>query len=114
MNRMPKYIASTRLERSDWNNSTVLKGDAMAAVAKLKQESRGEILVVGSRALVNALKEHNLIDEYRLMVFPVVLGSGMRLFDDAAEATTLGLIESRSFDNGVVVLPYRPAGRSDA
>jgi dihydrofolate reductase len=106
MNGMPKYVASTTLEKAEWNNSTLLKGDAMAAVAKLKEELDGDMLVAGSRTLVNALKRRNLIDEYRLMVFPIVLGSGMRLFDEAADATALRLVDTRLLQNGAVVLTY--------
>ncbi|MGH2599360.1 MAG: dihydrofolate reductase family protein, partial [Dehalococcoidia bacterium] len=109
MNSMPKYVASTTLQKAEWNNSTVLKGDAMAAVAKLKQELAGDILVNGSRTLVNALKQHDLVDEYRLMVFPIILGSGMRLFDDTQDATTLKLVDTHPLANGAVVLTYRPA-----
>jgi dihydrofolate reductase len=84
MNSMPKYAASTMLEKAEWNNSAVLKGDAMAAVSKLKEKLGGGILAAGSRTLVNALKQHDLIDKYRLMVFPIILGSGMRLLDETA------------------------------
>src|SRR5207244_4431059 len=93
MNGMPKYVASTTLKRAEWNNSTVLGGDVPTAVAKLKQELVGDILVAGSRALVNALRQHDLVDEYRLMIFPIILGSGMHLFDDAINATTLVLAD---------------------
>jgi len=106
MNAMPKFVASTTLTKADWSNSTVLKGDAMAAVAKLKQDFDGKILVAGSRTLVAALRQHDLIDEYRLMVFPVVLGSGMRLFGDTPDATTLKLVDTQAFGNGAVVLTY--------
>lgn len=77
------------------------------AVSTLKAKLSGDILVAGSRTLVNALKAHDLIDEYRLMVFPIVLGSGMRLFDDAADATTLTLVETRCFDSGIAILVYQ-------
>lgn len=109
MNRMPKYVASTTLEQAGWNNSTVLKGEAMAAVSKLKEELGGDILVAGSRTLVNALKRHDLVDEYRLMVFPIVLGSGMRLFDQTADATTLKPVDTHSLENGAVILTYQPS-----
>ncbi|RWM24101.1 MAG: dihydrofolate reductase [Mesorhizobium sp.] len=106
MNSMPKYVASTTLEDPVWNNTTVLKGDAMAAVAKLKRDLKGDMVVGGSRTLVNALKRHDLVDEYRLMVFPVVLGSGVRVFDETDDATSLKLVDTRPFDNGAVVLTY--------
>jgi dihydrofolate reductase len=108
MNSMPKYVASTTLKSAAWNNSTVLNGDAMTAVAQLKRQLNGDILVAGSRTLVNALKHHGLVDEYRLMVFPIVLGSGMRLFDDSEDATSLKLVDTHPLDNGAVVLTYRP------
>jgi dihydrofolate reductase len=74
MNKMPKYIASTTLQNAGWNNSTVLQGSVPEALLKLKRELSGDILVAGSRTLVNMLKQHGLIDEYRLMVFPIILG----------------------------------------
>ena len=109
MNAMPKYVASTTLKDPAWNNTQVLSGDAMAAVSKLKKELRGDILVNGSRTLVNALKAHDLVDEYRLMVFPIILCSGMRLFEETPDATTLNLVETRSLRNGAVELTYRVA-----
>lgn len=107
MNSMPKYVASTTLTAADWNNTTVLKDDTMRAVAELKRRLAGDILVAGSRTLVNALKRHDLVDEYRLMVFPIVLGSGARLFDDSDDATTLKLIDTHPLANGAVALTYR-------
>ena len=107
MNSIPKYVASTTLTTAEWNNSTVLQGDVAEAVATLKADLSGDILVAGSRTLVNALKAHDLIDEYRMMVFPIVLGSGMRLFDDAADPTTLTLVETQRFDSGIAILVYR-------
>lgn len=104
MNKMPKYIASTKLRNAEWNNSTVLKSGVPEAVSELKKALGGDILVAGSRTLVNTLKQHDLIDEYRLMVFPIVLGSGMRLFDEIADATTLELVDTHPFGNGVVIL----------
>lgn len=112
INAMPKYVASTTLQKPDWNNTTALQGDAMAAVAQLKQDLTGDMLVAGSRTLVNALKGRDLVDEYRLMLFPIILGSGMRLFDHSEDATTLSLIGTRPFDNGIVLLTYQPANRN--
>jgi dihydrofolate reductase len=109
INSMPKYVASTTLTTADWNNTTVLKGDTASAVAKLKRELKGDILVAGSRTLVTTLRRNDLIDEYRLMVFPIILASGMRLFDETADATTLELVGTQPFDNGIVNLTYRPA-----
>ncbi len=110
MNSMPKYVVTTTLDELEWNNSTPIKGDVAGEVAKLKQGEGGPILVAGSRTLVHTLIKHDLIDEYRLMVFPVVLGSGKRLFPDSPEKTTLDLVETRTFDSGVQVQTYRPAG----
>jgi dihydrofolate reductase len=108
MNSMPKYVASTTLDKAEWNNSTLINSDAMTAVAKIKEEITGDILVAGSRTLVNALKRHDLVNEFRLMVFPIVLGSGMRLFDETADASTFKLVGTHSLDNGAIVLTYRP------
>ena len=109
MNAMPKYVASTTLTELGWNNSTLLAGDVPAAVAKLKQGDGGLILVAGSSTLVHTLIEHDLVDEFRLMVFPVVLGSGKRLFPDSPDKRTLQLVETTPFATGVVVHHYRPA-----
>ena len=109
MNSMPKYVATTTLDELEWSNSTPIKGDVAAAVGKLKAEDGGPILVAGSRTLVHTLMEHDLVDEYRLMVFPVVLGSGDRLFPESPDKTTLELVETRAFETGVQVHTYRPA-----
>jgi dihydrofolate reductase len=113
INSMPKYVASTTLTTADWNNTTVLKGDTASAVAKLKRELKGDILVAGSRTLVTTLRRNDLIDEYRLMVFPIILANGMRLFDETTDATTLELVGTQPFDNGIVNLTYRPARAAD-
>jgi len=107
MNGMPKYVVSSTLENPAWNNTTVLQGEPMAAVAKLKQSLKGGILVCGSRMLVNALRKHDLVDEYRLMVFPVILGSGAPLFDRTEDATNLELAATHTFANGSVELTYQ-------
>ncbi len=107
MNNMPKYSLPPRSPRLSGATRTVLEGDVAQAVSTLKAKLSGDILVAGSRTLVNALKAHDLIDEYRLMVFPIVLGSGMRLFDDAADATTLTLVDTRCFDSGIAILGYQ-------
>jgi dihydrofolate reductase len=111
MNSMPKYVASSTLkEPLEWNNSTLLAGDVAEEVSRLKQGEGGDILVAGSRTLVQTLMKHDLIDELRLMVFPVVLGSGRRLFpDDAADKTPLKLVDSKVFDSGTAVHTYHPA-----
>jgi len=109
-NTMPKYVVSSTLGAPSWKNSTVIKDDVAGEVAKLKEADGGDILVNGSGQLVKALMEHALVDEYRLMVFPVVLGSGKRLFADGVGKTQLRLAEARPVGpDGVVILIYRPA-----
>jgi dihydrofolate reductase len=112
MNGYPKYVVSETLEEPlDWNNSTLIKGNNLAEeVSRLKQQPGKDILIFGSGDLVNTLMEHDLIDEYRLMVFPVVVGSGKRLFKEGIETTVLNLVETKTFGSGVVVLSYRSAG----
>jgi dihydrofolate reductase len=111
-NAMPKYVVSSTLGEATWNNSTLIEGDIAPEVARLKQEEGGDILVNGSAQLVRTLMEHDLVDELRLMVFPVVLGSGKRLFNDGIDRTELRLAEAKPVGpDGVVVLTYRPAGR---
>jgi dihydrofolate reductase len=111
-NTMAKYVVSRTLEEPTWNNSTVIKGDVAGEVAKLKQQEGGDVLVNGSAQLVRTLMENDLVDEYRLMVFPVVLGSGKRLFTDGIDRTELRLVEAKPVGpEGVVVLTYRPAGK---
>lgn len=107
MNSMPKLVVSTTLEEVEWNNSTLIKGNVAEEVSKLKQQPGGDMLIYGSRQLVNTLMQHDLIDEYRLMVFPVVLGSGKRLFRDGSK-TTLRLIDTKTFSSGIVLLSYQP------
>jgi dihydrofolate reductase len=109
-NTMPKYVVSSTLEEPEWNNSTVLKGDLAEEVAKLKQEHDGEIVVHGSPRLVQTLLEHDLVDELRLMVFPVVLGIGKRLFGETSDKKPLRLVDSKVVGDGVVILVFQPAG----
>jgi dihydrofolate reductase len=109
MNTMPKYVVSSTLSELTWNNSTLLSGDVADEVSTLKEHEGGAILVAGSRTLVHTLIEHDLVDEYRLMVFPVILGSGRRLFPgDAANKSLLKLVDSNVFDSGVAVHTYHP------
>jgi dihydrofolate reductase len=109
MNGLPKYVVSTTLDKAEWNNSTIIKGDVAEEVARLKQQPGQDILVAGSAALARTLQQHGLVDEYRLLVYPVVLGSGKRLFGDAGAMTKLTLVEAKPFDSGVVALTYRLA-----
>jgi len=110
LNRIPKYVASTSLKTVVWNNSTLLQGDVPEAVAALKDAQGGEIQVHGSAGLLQTLIERDLIDEYRLWTFPVLLGSGKRLFDAGTVPAGLELIDSTTFSTGVVVSRYRRAG----
>jgi dihydrofolate reductase len=110
MNNLAKYVVSTTLEDPlEWNNSTMIKGDVAEVVADLKQQPGQDILIGGSGDLVNTLMGHDLIDEYRLMVFPVVVGGGKRLFREGSATRTLKLIATRTFGSGVVVLTYGSA-----
>jgi dihydrofolate reductase len=108
-NGMPKYVVSSSLEKADWNNSTLLKGDVAEEVSKLRQDVDGDIVVHGSAQLVQTLVEHDLVDELRLMVFPVVLGTGKRLFGDTSDKKPLRLADSKVVGDGVAILVYRPA-----
>jgi dihydrofolate reductase len=109
-NTMPKYVVSSTLEKPEWKNSTVLKGDVAEEVAKLRQEQDGDIVVHGSARLVQTLLERGLVDELRLMVFPVVLGSGKRLFGEMGDKKPLRLVDSKVVGDGVAILTYEPAG----
>jgi dihydrofolate reductase len=108
-NNMPKYVVSSTLKDPEWNNSTVLTGDVADEVAKLKERHDGDIVVHGSPQLVQTLIEHDLVDEYRLMVFPVVLGSGKRLFGETTDKKSLRLVDSKVVGDGVSILVYQPA-----
>jgi dihydrofolate reductase len=107
-NTMPKYVVSSTLEQPKWNNSTVLKGDVADEVTKLKQKQDGDIVVHGSARLVQTLFEHDLVDELRLMVFPVVLGRGKRLFGETTDMKPLRLVDSKVVGDGVTILTYEP------
>jgi dihydrofolate reductase len=111
MNGYPKYVVSTTLQEPlQWNNSTIIKGNVTEEVLKLKRQSGRDVLIFGSADLVNGLMRYDLIDEYRLMVFPVIVGKGKRLFGDGLDTTALKLADWKVFGSGVVVLTYRPAG----
>ena len=111
MNAMPKYVFSSTLTDPEWNNTTVIGGDAVAAVTELKSGDGGPILVAGSCQLVHTLIEKDLVDELRLMTFPVILGSGKRVFPDGerAEKSTLKLTNAQTFSTGVTATTYRRA-----
>ena len=106
LNALPKYVISSTLEAPDWNNTTVLSGDVADEVSKLKQDVRGEIVVPASITLVRTLLEHDLVDELRLMVYPVVLGAGERLFRESSDKKPLRLVEGRTLDNELAYLRY--------
>ena len=112
MNSMPKYVVSTTLTdaEADWNNSTVIRGDVAAQVKRLKTELTGDILVAGSAQLVRFLADNDLVDEYRLMVYPIVLGSGKRLFGDGVVRTKLRLVDYKTVGpDRILILTYEPA-----
>ena len=106
LNSMPKYVVSSTLDDPDWNNSTALKGDVVNQVAKLKQEIDGDIVVPGSFQLLRTLIEHDLVDELRLKIFPVVLGAGERLFGETSDKKPMRLVASQTIDDGVALLTY--------
>ncbi len=106
MNRLPKFVASATLKEMEWNAS-LIEGDVAQNVSALKQQPGQDLLVYGSATLVNTLLVHDLVDEYRLLVYPVVLGNGKRLFNDGSK-TTLRLAETKAFRSGVVALIYQP------
>jgi dihydrofolate reductase len=106
LNTLPKYVVSSTLENPDWNNSIVLKGDAVNEVLRLKQQLDGEINVPASFQLVHTLIEHDLVDELRLKIFPVVLGAGERLFGETSDKKHMRLVDTRTIGDGVAILTY--------
>jgi len=108
-NSMPKYVVSSTLESPEWSNTTVLDGDVVDEVATLKDRYERDIVVHGSPQLAQTLIEHDLVDELRLLVYPVVVGAGKRLFADTTEKKNLRLVDTQTFDDGVHLLVYRPA-----
>ncbi|HEU4560079.1 MAG TPA: dihydrofolate reductase family protein [Longimicrobium sp.] len=111
-NRIPKYVASRTLTEPGWQNSHLLGSDVPAAVERLRAEPGGEICVWGSTELIRTLAEHDLVDEYRLAVYPLVLGTGKKLFSDGFALARLTLVETRALQSGVVVNTYRRSGAS--
>ncbi len=113
LNTLPKYVVSGTLHTADWQNSTIISGDVATEVEQLKQAPGRELQVHGSGQLVRTLLENDLVDELRLLVFPVIVGAGKRLFPDAGVATGLSLVDSRTTDSGVAIHVYRPVGRPE-
>jgi dihydrofolate reductase len=109
LNSLPKYVVSSTLRDPDWNNSTVLTGDAVGEVSKLKEELNGEILVPASFQLLRALLEHDLVDELRLKMFPVVLGAGERLFGETSDKKPMRLVDTQTIEGGIAFLTYESA-----
>jgi dihydrofolate reductase len=110
-NSMPKYVISQTLKKADWNNSTILKGNVVEEVKNLKQRLKGDILVSGSARLVQTLIANDLVDQLNLMVFPVILGTGKRLFGETSAMKPLQLAESKTVGDGIAILIYRPANK---
>ena len=108
MNGMAKFVASETLDEVEWQNSTLIKGDVAEEVAKLKQQPGKNIQVLGSGDLIQTLMQHDLVDEYQLMIHPVILGSGKRLFRDARDTTALRLVNTQTTTTGVAILTYQP------
>jgi dihydrofolate reductase len=110
MNGMPKYVVSTTFDQDalTWENSTVISANVAEEIARLKEQPGGDILVAGSGALVRTLMAHDLVDEYRLMVFPIVLGTGKKLFGDTDDSVVLELADSQVLDTGTLILTYHP------
>ena len=108
MNSLPKYVVSTTLKKAEWNNSHIVSQNVANEISKLKQQPGGNLLVAGSANLLQTLMTHDLVDEYYLLMYPIVLGEGLRLFPDGM-AATLRLAESKPMGNGVILLRYEPA-----
>jgi dihydrofolate reductase len=106
LNSLPKYVVSSTLENPEWNNSTILKGDVLNEATRLKRELKGEIAVPASFQLVRLLMEHDLVDELRLKVFPVVLGAGERLFGETSDKKPMRLVETRTIEGDIVLMTY--------
>lgn len=111
LNTLPKYVVSTTLQHADWQPTTIIRGDLAPEVGKLKEQYDGEIQVHGSASLAQTLHAHSLIDEYRLFIEPVVLGTGKRLFEPGAAPTGLRLVASKPMAKGTLLVTYQPAGK---
>jgi dihydrofolate reductase len=108
LNSLPKYVVSSTLEDPDWSNSTILTGDVVNEIATLKQELAGQIVVYASPQLVRTLIEHDLVDELRLIVYPVVLGAGERLFGETSDKKLMRLVNTRTVGDNLALLTYQP------
>ena len=110
INGMPKFVASTTLEEPlNWNNSTLIEGDVVDAVSRLKERFRGNVLMYGCGPLARTLTQHGLLDEFQMMIYPVIWGDGERLFNGLGNGTYLALVDTKVFGSGVVILTYEPA-----
>jgi dihydrofolate reductase len=109
MNSMPKYVVSSTLDKAEWSGSRLIKGNVAEEVRKLKQEPGQDLLLSGSAQLFNAMRHEDLIDLYRFMVHPILLGSGKRLFAEGEDQTVLRLTDTKRFASGIVILEYEPA-----
>ncbi|GAC1388774.1 MAG: dihydrofolate reductase family protein [Ktedonobacteraceae bacterium] len=108
LNSVRKYVVSSSLKKAAWNNSTVIQGNIVEEIAKLKHLSDGAILIIGSAILVQSLVETDLIDEYRFLVQPIIIGSGKRFFNDVMHMTRLRLVSTKTYPKGVMLLTYQP------
>jgi len=107
LNSLPKYVVSSTLQEPKWNNSTVLRGDVVSEVSKLKQELNGDIVVYASYQLERTLIEHDLVDELRLVVYPVLLGAGQRLFGETSDKKPMRLVDTKTIGDGLAFLTYK-------
>jgi dihydrofolate reductase len=113
LNSVPKFVVSTTLDAVEWQNSTLIEGDVAEEIAKLKQQPGKDIVILGSGILVRSLLQEELLDELRLIIHPIVLGSGKRLFENGGDRKALELVDSKTFSTGVLYLTYRPAGKEE-
>lgn len=113
MNEIPKFVFSRTLSQADWNNTRLVKGDAAEELTKIKQQPGKDLFVFGSADLAGSFSEHGLIDEYRIMLNPVVIGKGTPLFRNVKDQIKLKLLKTRTFGNGNILLTYEPAGREN-
>lgn len=109
LNSVPKYVVSSTLKKAEWNNSTIIKENVVEEITKLKQQQGGDILILGSATLVQSLMETDLIDEYRFLVQPIIMGRGKRFFKDGMHTTKLKLVKTKTLGLGVTLLSYQPA-----